>query len=523
MSIASERDPHLAHQPHHYHLRALAAADVLARIERDEGEAPEPLRPLLEALRRDLFEPGLTVAKLKRRGGIRHHLLSRFTEAIGSPPKQYLADRRLEVAARLLTGSDLAAWRIGELVGYTSQPVFSRAFLRWASQRPAAFRESRPRNLLPIATAGEPSRRPLRVKLPKGHVTVTDVAAQAVRRLQRDRMTAPENLRSLFDYLARRLFDPKLNVALLKRECRVRDNGRLVLFHSALGIPPHQYIQERRLEAAAKLLARSSLPVGEIAQLLGYSGRPVLNRAFRRYFDQRSTAYRKSHSTPAKPSFASMELPTVRVTFEEATAQVIERIQQDRQNTPASLRPALAFVAENLFDPKLTVARLQREHAEGHRSLLVLFHSALDTAPRRYIEHRRLDAGALMLARSSLPIAEIAQLVGCPTTFRRAFRRRFGLPPSKYRKRHVSLTPGNPAMNTSLDGTCLPSGRRTGPRTPAVAPHATRSSLPGPPAIFSTASFGGPSAMGDRVEVPDVTEGRRAADVFSPSLEEAAS
>ncbi len=65
------------------------------------------------------------------------------------------------------------------------------------------------------------------------------------------------------------------------------------------------------------------------------------------------------------------------------------------------------------------------------------------------------------------------------------------------------------AMNECVDA-ALVCGRRT-LRRPALASHATRSSPQRPPASFLTASFGGPSAIGDEVK-PDCfrrPEGRR--------------
>ena len=63
-----------------------------------------------------------------------------FHAAVGRPPRAYIEDRRLETAARLLADSELKVWRIGDLVGYGTVQVFSRAFKRWSSLRPSAYR-----------------------------------------------------------------------------------------------------------------------------------------------------------------------------------------------------------------------------------------------------------------------------------------------------------------------------------------------------------------------------------------------
>lgn len=48
----------------------------------------------------------------------------------------------MEVAARLLVDTDLSAWIIGEMLGYSSIQVFSRTFLKHFGERPSHFRES---------------------------------------------------------------------------------------------------------------------------------------------------------------------------------------------------------------------------------------------------------------------------------------------------------------------------------------------------------------------------------------------
>jgi len=53
-------------------------------------------------------------------------------------------------------------------------------------------------------------------------------------------------------------------------------------FHRTYGQPPHQYLLRRRIARAATLLARSSLPIAEIAEITGFSAPARLSTAFRR-------------------------------------------------------------------------------------------------------------------------------------------------------------------------------------------------------------------------------------------------
>jgi AraC-like DNA-binding protein/tetratricopeptide (TPR) repeat protein len=108
-----------------------------------------------------------------------------------------------------------------------------------------------------------------------------------------DRAKAPQRLKPLLSYIEDHLFDPTLDVNQLKRSCGVRDNSVPIQFHSAVGRPPHGYIEDRRLETACRLLGKTDLKIWQISELLGYSSIQVFSRAFSRWSGQRPTLYRK--------------------------------------------------------------------------------------------------------------------------------------------------------------------------------------------------------------------------------------
>ena len=132
--------------------RTKAAESTLARIRQDRDGSEDAVRRMLSILERDLFDPNLNVESLRRRARARDKSSLAFQSCTGLPPKQYIASRRLEVAARLLTGSDFKVWQIAEAVGFSSLGVFSKAFHRWAGIRPRAYRnqESSTEALRPI-------------------------------------------------------------------------------------------------------------------------------------------------------------------------------------------------------------------------------------------------------------------------------------------------------------------------------------------------------------------------------------
>ena len=82
-----------------------------------------------------------TLAELARQcASSRTNLSKRFTELVGQPPMQYLAQWRMQVAANLLTETDAKVSAVGTEVGYGSEAAFSRAFKKATGLAPGAWR-----------------------------------------------------------------------------------------------------------------------------------------------------------------------------------------------------------------------------------------------------------------------------------------------------------------------------------------------------------------------------------------------
>ena len=62
---------------------------------------------------------------------------------IGMPPMQYLAQWRMQAAARLLLETHATVAAIALEVGYESEAAFARAFKRLVGTPPAAWRRER--------------------------------------------------------------------------------------------------------------------------------------------------------------------------------------------------------------------------------------------------------------------------------------------------------------------------------------------------------------------------------------------
>jgi AraC-like DNA-binding protein len=148
------------------------AGAILARM----AFAP-PARHLLRA--KDLadarYSEALSVEDMAAAAGLsRAHFSREFRRAFGEPPHAYLLTRRLERAAALLRGTDLAIADVCLSVGLTSLGSFTSSFTRTYGVSPAAYRERHPpaadMALVPgciVRAHGRPQRRTFREDSPE--------------------------------------------------------------------------------------------------------------------------------------------------------------------------------------------------------------------------------------------------------------------------------------------------------------------------------------------------------------------
>ncbi|MEY4577947.1 MAG: hypothetical protein RL701_2650, partial [Pseudomonadota bacterium] len=86
----------------------------------------------------------------------RSMLAERFHSYVGTPPMQYLARWRMQLAASLLTGTNQTLAEVADHVGYGSEAALSRAFKRLVGVAPSAWREGLRPDSTFLAAADEP-------------------------------------------------------------------------------------------------------------------------------------------------------------------------------------------------------------------------------------------------------------------------------------------------------------------------------------------------------------------------------
>ncbi|WP_170429202.1 GlxA family transcriptional regulator [Ruegeria arenilitoris] len=101
---------------------------------------------------------------------------------------------------------------------------------------------------------------------------------------------------------------------------------------------------------------------------------------------------------------------------------------------PVKLRAAIQVMEANLEEP-VTVPEICRKVGISHRQLDRLFSTYIKKTPALYYRDIRLDRARGLVTQTELPIAEVAIASGFSSQvhFSRAYKERFGLPPSRDR------------------------------------------------------------------------------------------
>lgn len=83
-----------------------------------------------------------TLEELAKEVGLSRSMLAeRFHHYVGTPPMQYLAQWRMQLAAALLSSDNVSLGEVAERVGYGSEAALSRAFKRLVGVAPSDWRD----------------------------------------------------------------------------------------------------------------------------------------------------------------------------------------------------------------------------------------------------------------------------------------------------------------------------------------------------------------------------------------------
>lgn len=106
------------------------------------GQIPNSIAALTEYLARN-YACEISLEDMSQRCGLsKFHFLRSFKQYTGFTPYDYLNTLRITQAKNLLADTDIPAYKIGELVGFTGEASFIRLFKLKTGMTPGAYREN---------------------------------------------------------------------------------------------------------------------------------------------------------------------------------------------------------------------------------------------------------------------------------------------------------------------------------------------------------------------------------------------
>ena len=101
-------------------------------------------------------------------------------------------------------------------------------------------------------------------------------------------------IRELVTCIHGNLFEPGLNVKMVRELCRIRDNNISSRFRRAMGRGIKAYIDNHRMVAAGILLRKTQWSIFDIAMEVGYSHVETFYQVFHRQYGCTPGSYRES-------------------------------------------------------------------------------------------------------------------------------------------------------------------------------------------------------------------------------------
>ncbi|HTG14027.1 MAG TPA: AraC family transcriptional regulator, partial [Blastocatellia bacterium] len=102
-------------------------------------------------------------------------------------------------------------------------------------------------------------------------------------------------LRRVIDYIRDNL-GVDLKIAEIAQQVSMSPSHFTRQFKLATGLAPHQYIMQKRIEAAEKLLSETEIPIAQIALEIGFQSQSRFTTLFRQLTGTTPRAYRSENS-----------------------------------------------------------------------------------------------------------------------------------------------------------------------------------------------------------------------------------
>jgi len=111
----------------------------------EQLEVEGPIRSALRYLAEKLYDPDLTPSAVASRAGLDlWQFCRKFKAVTGMTCSEFIAERRMREARRLLAREDLLVKEVAYRVGFDDSNYFSRRFKRFVGKSPTSYRKGGP-------------------------------------------------------------------------------------------------------------------------------------------------------------------------------------------------------------------------------------------------------------------------------------------------------------------------------------------------------------------------------------------
>jgi len=114
-----------------------AAEPTLERIRRDRERLSPRAAPLVAFIEEHLFEPDLDLRLRKRVDALADDVGRELYQVLGTSPREYARQRRLDVAERLFRGTRWKVWEVSAATGWKSPKQLAKQFKRRTGLSPS--------------------------------------------------------------------------------------------------------------------------------------------------------------------------------------------------------------------------------------------------------------------------------------------------------------------------------------------------------------------------------------------------
>lgn len=123
--------------------------EILDQLSQEGAQKGDVLHPVMGYLEKNYADPQLSNEVLAKAGGISEvYLRQLFKVRLGTSPKQYVLELRMQRAKRLLEEGTASVGEIAQGCGFASVPHFCRTFKSFTGESPTDYRHGHRRELL---------------------------------------------------------------------------------------------------------------------------------------------------------------------------------------------------------------------------------------------------------------------------------------------------------------------------------------------------------------------------------------